>query len=720
MNGTSMFRYCKQPVRVVQTSQGNGDRWAVKSNLTWGTPAQSGDNMFYINTSVKYQTMEGFGGAFTDASAHNFFLLNSTNQQQFLHDYFDSEHGLGYKMARLPIGSCDFSFSTYNYDNYTNDTTLEHFSISHDLDQIIPLIRAAHKVSKEQIKIVASPWSPPGWMKENGWQVCGIATCLFCRLRKEYSDTWALYFSKFVDAYKKEGIPIWAVTVQNEPGACPVTYEGMHWDPATERDFIKQSLGPILKGQHPDVKIFIYDHNKKDVMQWVNTILGDPDTAKYSTCSSYLFKFKSLTFAAKKGFDDKFCVVTVEGTAVHWYDGDHFDQLAAAHQAQPTKALLASEATVARNLHPSKPIWKDGEHYAHDIIGDLNNFVIGWIDWNLLLDKLGGPDKAGPEDCEGIIKCGSSGMMMADMQQQVIYKQTFYWYMGHFSRHIKPGSIRVGLTSITSSLEATSWQTPANETVLVLLNREDTAAEFQVVVGDLAVRNSIPPHAMQTLTCALGNDRQQQIEIFDMGQSQAKQNRLDEPLFQALQAKDCVLVQELLLNGGADVNMTDKKGHTPLFRACRLKSTELVKILANAGGTILPYERYKTLELVIKSNAVEILQTLLATGVDVSPEELSFLKWTERFFGYKKGNDRLLQLALKQGNIEILKLLVEHGACIHFIDYSFVIPLDPESNPEIAAYLRTAQTSCDHSHGIISMLLVIAFTISIFRGIFSI
>ena len=215
---------------------------------------------------------------------------------------------------------------------------------------------------------------------------------------------------KFLDAYRQEGMPLWGVTVQNEPGACSVTYEGMHWDPATERDFIKGHLGPRLRKDHPEVNLLIYDHNKKDVMAWVDTILGDPEAAQY-----------------------------VNGTAVHWYDGDHFDQLAAAHKAQPEKMIVATEATVARNAHPDLPVWHDGEHYAHDIIGDLNAWVVAWLDWNLLLDRFGGPDHAGPEECEGDIKCGSSSMMMAAIDLQTVWKQIFYYYVGHFSKYIVPG-----------------------------------------------------------------------------------------------------------------------------------------------------------------------------------------------------------------------------------------------------------------------------------------
>ena len=334
-----------------------------------------------------------------------FSKLNSTLQSQVLDMYF-SEEGLRYNMARLPIGSCDFSLGVYNYDNVSKDSNLDHFSIDHDKQLIIPFIKQAietrKKWSNSTLNIVASPWSPPYWMKQLDITYC-VLGCLLCNLRNEYKATWALYFSKFISAYYAEaGIDIWGVTVQNEPGACPLDYEGMHFTPETERDFLKTYLGPQLSKDHPKLKILIYDHNKDHVVEWAKTIYTDADATKYAW-----------------------------GTAVHWYSGDQFDNLNTTHFLFPNKPILATEATVAREKNPKNPLWSHGEHYAHDIIGDMNNWVVGFIDWNLLLDMLGGPDHAGPKECEGPIKCGSDAMLLADAENQVVYPQVFYYYVGH-------------------------------------------------------------------------------------------------------------------------------------------------------------------------------------------------------------------------------------------------------------------------------------------------
>ena len=242
--------------------------------------------------SQTYQTVLGFGGAFTDSAPYVFSKLNSTLPAHVLDMYF-SESGLKYNMARLPIGSCDFSLDNYNYDSVSGDVNLTHFSINHDRQRIIPLIRSALAVrqrwTNDTLNILGSPWSPPQWMKANRNPYCPQG-CSNCFLNNNDKAAWAVYFSKFVAAYKAEEIQIWGITVQNEPEYCPPNYEGMNWTPETERDFLKTYLGPQLKRDHPDLNILIYDHSKDHVVEWAKTIYSDSDAAQY-----------------------------VWGTAVHWY-----------------------------------------------------------------------------------------------------------------------------------------------------------------------------------------------------------------------------------------------------------------------------------------------------------------------------------------------------------------------------------------------------------------
>ena len=359
--------------------------------------------LILLSRSTTYQTIMGFGGAFTDAASYVFSKLNSTLQTQMLNMYF-SEDGLRYNMARLPMGSCDFSLGNYNYDSNSGDTNLDTFSIDHDKERIIPFIKRAISTISEskgnELRIVSSPWSPPKWMKNNDSPYCH--DCSSCTLKDQYKETWALYFSKFISAYSQQGVPIWGITVQNEPEYCPPTYEGMHYDAEAERDFIKQHLGPKLRRDHPDLKILIYDHNKDHVVNWAQTIYSDSEAAQY-----------------------------VWGTAIHWYTGDQFENVNTTHNLFPHIPILATEATEVREKDPTNPVWEKGEHYAHDIMGDINNWVVGFIDWNLILDIQGGPNHLGPDECEGKDKCGSDGMMLADTDKQIVYPQVFYYYVGH-------------------------------------------------------------------------------------------------------------------------------------------------------------------------------------------------------------------------------------------------------------------------------------------------
>lgn len=319
--------------------------------------------------------------------------------------YF-SESGLQYNMARLPIGACDFSLNHYTYDNTSGDVNLTDFSIKHDTATIIPFIHKAletrRKWNNDTLNIVASPWTAPKWMKTNNHAYCPTS-CIHCDIQTKYQNAWANYFARFVSAYMQEGINIWGVTVQNEPEACPLIYEGTHWTPETQRDFLATQFGPVLSKIHPDMKILIYDHNKDHVVKWAQTILSQKEAAQF-----------------------------VWGTAVHWYSGDQFDNLNTTHHLFPDYPILATEATVKREKNPNDPLWSNGEHYAHDIMGDMNNWVVGFIDWNLILDMLGGPNHAGPDECEGLIKCGSDAMLLADTDSQVVYPQIFYYYVGHF------------------------------------------------------------------------------------------------------------------------------------------------------------------------------------------------------------------------------------------------------------------------------------------------
>ena len=228
-----------------------------------------------LDANKRFQTIEGFGGALTDASAETFYKLPEDKQEEFLNAYFDRDKGIGYTMGRTHIHSCDFSSESYAYSEVKGDTELSHFSIAHDEKYKIPFIKKAIKLAGDDFKMFASPWSPPAWMKTNNNMLQGG------KLKPEYYQTWADYFVKFFKAYEEHDIPFWGLTVQNEPMAVQ-RWESCIFTAEEERDFVRDYLGPTLEeNQMGDKKIIIWDHNRGIMYQRAKIAFDDPEASKY-------------------------------------------------------------------------------------------------------------------------------------------------------------------------------------------------------------------------------------------------------------------------------------------------------------------------------------------------------------------------------------------------------------------------------------------------------
>ncbi|GMI41940.1 hypothetical protein TrCOL_g1379, partial [Triparma columacea] len=328
-------------------------------------------------------------------------------------DSYFTKDGLGYSFLRVPMGSCDYTpYPSWSYDDVHrggSDYDLKHFSIENDEERRIPHILDAQERKGGKIKILASPWSAPAWMKTNGAMICGVNSLWKdCTLKNDTKvfEAYADYFSSFISAYEDNGLDIWGVTVQNEPQENILTYEGMVFTPESERDFVRDYLSPTLAADHPTTQILLLDHNKGKVVEWADTILSDPGIQSSPN---------------------------VYGMGIHWYDGDHFDALAQVGEKHPDYKVLATEATVKRdpmnNLDGGK--WKNGEQYGHDMIGDFNNGVTGFIDWNLALDSHGGPLHINVVDLDHF---GADSMTICDFEDDSstsgqCIKQVFYYYV---------------------------------------------------------------------------------------------------------------------------------------------------------------------------------------------------------------------------------------------------------------------------------------------------
>lgn len=377
---------------------------------------------------VTYQQIRGFGGAFTEASGYVVSTLSEETQREIANAYF-GEEGIGYTLGRTHINSCDFALGNYDYLENKEDRTLDTFSRERDRKYIVPLIQLAQKVSNHQIEFLASPWSPPAFMKTNGEMNHGG------KLKEEYKRLWAKYICKYIKDCQLDEIPITMVTVQNEPEATQ-TWDSCRYSGKEEMEFVRDYLGPTMEEEGlKDVEIYIWDHNKEIMYERAKEILEDEIASKY-----------------------------IAGIGFHWYTGDHFEAVSLVKEKFPDKQLLFTEGCVEYSrFMDSDDVYK-AEMYAHDILGNLNAGMSGYFDWNLVLDEKGGPNHVG-NYCAAPIMCNCN--------DGTYKKRLSYYYIGHFSKYIKKGARRIAITKYTDKIEATGFVNLNGEKVVVLLNKQE-------------------------------------------------------------------------------------------------------------------------------------------------------------------------------------------------------------------------------------------------------
>ena len=436
-----------------------------------------------ISPDEKYQVITGFGGSFTEASAHLLNQLGKENRSKILEAYF-GESGARYSLTRTHMNSCDFSLGNYSYAPVEGDSDLVHFSVEEDMGDIIPMIKDAMAISKDGFRIISSPWTAPPWMKDNNDWRGG-------KLLPEYYDTWALFFSKYVDAYHAEGIDIWGFTVENEPLGNDNNWESMRFTPEEMTGFVKNHLKPTLDAKGQGVKILGYDQNRdEELRKWVDVMFADE--------------------ASKDGFD---------GTAVHWYAStyDYFPEaLQYVSGKAPGKHLINTEACIDAQV----PRWKDDAwywvpeakdwgwdwapqelkylhpkyvpvfRYARDIIGCLNNGVDGWVDWNMVLDRQGGPNWA---------KNWCIAPVIVDPAQDEVYFTPLYYALAHFSRFIRPDAVRIGVENPHDDLMVTAALNPDGSIAVVIFNPGKIPQGISLVLNKQPVDFAISGKAIQTI-----------------------------------------------------------------------------------------------------------------------------------------------------------------------------------------------------------------------------
>jgi glucosylceramidase len=407
-----------------------------------------------LDPGKTFQTIVGFGGAITDAAAETFYKLPKAKQDELINAYFSLDQGIGYSLCRTHINSCDFSSESYAYAP-EGDKELKNFSIQHDMKFRIPLIKAALAKADGKMQMFASPWSPPSWMKDNNNMLHGG------KLKPEFNQSWADYYVRFLQEYKNEGIKFWGMTIQNEPMAVQ-TWESCIYTAEEERDFVKTYLGPTLaKSPFSNTKLIIWDHNRGLMYQRAKVVYDDPDASKY-----------------------------VWGTGFHWYTGDHFDNVKLHQEAFPDKNMLFTEGCVYPFNYDSIHEWHWGETYGKSLINDLNNGAAGWVDWNILLDETGGPNHVSNFCYAPVIGNTKTG--------ELIYMNSFY-YLGHFSKFIRPGAKRIACSSNDDDLLATSFLNPDGTIATVIQNSTKLAKEFFVWIDQKAIKTTSPANSIITV-----------------------------------------------------------------------------------------------------------------------------------------------------------------------------------------------------------------------------
>lgn len=541
-----VFISCDQDKKVLISKENlvtseAGDRIAKKESITFVKDEAPEGTIIKIYPSVTRQTIDGIGSSFTEASAFVLAHLTKKSRAEVMEKIF-SETGANFSLTRTHIGSCDFSVEgKYSYLDKKGDVQLKTFSIESDKNgfdpkkytgiqdpayDLLPMIKEAIEIKSKQqdneLRIIASAWTAPPWMKdiedyyirgtpENNFQGTGG------KLKPEYEETYAEYLIRYLKEYKKEGIDIWGITPVNEPHGNNGQWESMHFTPESQNQFIKKYLGPKLRENgFQDVKLLIYDQNRDGLEHWANVILADKEAAKFvygsavhwyeSTNKVYedVFERVNEKFPDKAILHTEGCIDDLGKDApdgildphrfkeTEWFDNDSFWW----NENATDWAYSATWQSVNMEDHP---IYTPVHRYARNIIVSINHWLRGWIDWNVVLDQRGGPNHVGNF-------CGAP--IMIDTESRQIYYTPIYYVLAQFSRTIRPGDKAVQTEKIldgvdNDALHACATINKDNLLTVQLLNTTKDSLEFSLQIGDQYAKIKMVPNSVQTIRVQL-------------------------------------------------------------------------------------------------------------------------------------------------------------------------------------------------------------------------
>lgn len=438
-------------LKYITTTYEDNKKEITEENVEFCPDEGRENELINLYPQVTYQSFEGFGGAITDSAAYVFSLMNEKEQAEVLEQYFGTGN-MQYNMVRIPIDSCDFSLEHYEADSEEADENFEQFSFERVEKYIIPFLDAAEKAYGKRLEIMLSPWSPPAYMKTNKERNHGG------KLKPEYTARWAEYICRYIQEYRSRGYLVTRLTVQNEPKAVQ-PWDSCIYTAKEEKAFITDYLWPeMVKQGLDDIKLYIWDHNKERAFEWAEDIF-DETTAKM-----------------------------IDGLAFHWYSGDHFEALRMIRERFPDKKLLLSEACIEYSKFDAKDYLKNAQKYAHDMIGNLNNGMNSFMDWNLILDEQGGPNH---------VKNFCDAPFLYDTKKEMLKETNILGYLWHFSHFIEKGAVRIGLTNYSDQLQVTAFRNNDNIAVIIL-NTSDDEIPVYIRIKDTCAGVVVKPRSISS------------------------------------------------------------------------------------------------------------------------------------------------------------------------------------------------------------------------------
>ncbi len=407
------------------TTFGSGGWQEHFHQTTLFTPDLGRENqVINLYPDAVFDTLEGFGGAVTDAAGFVYSLMDEQQKQNLMQTYFSPER-MNYRLVRIPLDSCDFATGIYEAVSDPKDEGLCSFSFARTEKYILPMLMDAQKAAGKPLELMLTPWSPPAFMKTTGRR------CYGGHLKPEYRKMWARYLCRYIVEFQKRGFYVRRISLQNEPNAVQ-TWDSCQYTAQEEKEFLKVMYETMQEQDLGGVEIFIWDHNKERIYERLNEII-DEETDQMTA-----------------------------GAAFHWYSGSHFESLELARRFFPDKKLIISESCIEfSKFDPEASVEAAGE-LAHELIGDLNHGMTAFYDWNLLLDERGGPN---------YVENYCLAPFLYDTKRRKLMPQLLQQYFEHFSHYLSPGSVRIGYSKYTDKLDVTAWKRLDGAVVVIMQNR---------------------------------------------------------------------------------------------------------------------------------------------------------------------------------------------------------------------------------------------------------